>query len=323
MAFHSVDGGIRKSERIWVNGTLMPWDDCKVHVLSHVLHYGSSVFEGIRCYATTLGPAVFRLHDHLQRLLDSARVYRMPIPYTLEQLEEAACETVAATGLDACYLRPIVFRGYGSLGVNPLTCPVETVIAAFPWGQYLGKDAVEKGVDVRVASWSRFAANTIATVAKTSANYANSQLVKMEALADGYAEGIVLDVNGNVSEGSGENIFLVRGRELLTPSLACAILPGITRDTVMTLARGLGYTVTETEIPRSDVYRADELFFTGTAAEITPIRSVDRITIGSGTRGPITKRLQEAFFAVVSGRDATHHAWLSPVRGRRLEVAGA
>lgn len=316
MAFHAVDGGIQKSEHIWVNGQLVPWDECKVHVLSHVLHYASSVFEGIRCYDTVHGPAIFRLPEHSRRLLDSARAYRMPVAYSVDEIVQGCVEAVAATGLSACYVRPLIFRGYGSLGVNPMTCPVETVIAAFPWGKYLGHEAVEKGVDVRVSSWARFHPNTIATTAKTSANYANSQLIKMEALADGYTEGIALDVNGNVSEGSGENLFLVRDGILFTPGLDCAILPGITRDTVIRLAREMDLEVREARIPRSALYAADELFFTGTAAEITPIRSVDRSPIGTGGRGPITKRLQEAYFAVVTGRSERHGAWLTPVPAR-------
>jgi branched-chain amino acid aminotransferase len=317
VTFHSVDSGIKKTARIWVNGTFMDWDDCKVHVMSHVLHYGSSVFEGIRCYETASGPAIFRLREHVRRLLDSAKPYRMTVPYTQEQLEDAILETAQATGLRSCYVRPIIFRGYGSLGVNPLTSPVDVVIAAFEWGKYLGKDAVEKGVDVRVSSWTRIAPNTMATVSKCSANYACSALIKMEALADGYAEGIALDVNGNLSEGSGENVFLVRDGQLRTPSLACSILPGITRDSVMQLARRRGIEVVETEIPRSDVYRADELFFTGTAAEITPIRSVDRVVVGDGARGPVTRQMQEDFFAVVTGRGDDAFGWLTPLQARQ------
>ena len=317
MAFHSstVDGGIEKSQFIWVNGDLVPWDDCKVHVLTHAIHYGSAVFEGIRCYETVRGPAVFRLQEHCRRLVDSAKVYRMTLEATAPQLADGILRTIAANKLKACYIRPIVFRGYRALGVNPLTCPVETIVATFPWGKYLGKDATENGVDVRVSSWQRMPPNTLPALAKTSANYANSALIKMEALADGYAEGIALDVNGNVSEGSGENIFLVRDGRLMTPSLACSILPGITRDTVMTLARSRGLEVVETQIPRSALYHADEIFFTGTAAEITPIRSVDRQPVGAGRRGPITAALQEDFFGVVSGRAQDPHGWLVPVPG--------
>jgi branched-chain amino acid aminotransferase len=315
MAFHSatVDGGIEKTEKVWVNGDLLPWDECKVHVLTHALHYASAVFEGVRCYDTERGPAVFRVGDHAQRLLESGRVYRMDIPYTREQLEAAVLETIAANRLGACYVRPIAFRGYRALGVNPLTCPVEVVIAAFPWGKYLGKDAHENGVDVRVSSWTRMPANSLPAQAKTSANYANSALIKMEALADGYAEGIALDGNGNVSEGSGENIFLVRDGRLETPSLGCSVLPGITRDCVIRLARRLGLEVVETQLPRTALYTADEIFFTGTAAEITPIRSVDRQPVASGTRGPVTRRIQEEFFAITSGRAEDSFGWLTEV----------
>ncbi len=315
MAFHSssVDGGIEKSAFVWVNGDLVPWAECQVHVLTHALHYGSAVFEGIRCYETPAGPAVFRLDEHCRRLVDSAKVYRMDIGYTAEELARATVETIAANKLRSCYIRPIAFRGYRALGVNPLTCPVEVVIAAFPWGKYLGKDATENGVDVRVASWQRMSPNTLPALAKTSANYANSALIKMEALADGYAEGIALDTRGNVSEGSGENIFLVRDGRLLTPSLACSILPGITRDCVMTLARRRGLEVREAEMPRSMLYHAQEVFFTGTAAEITPIRSVDRQQVGSGKRGPITEALQEEYFGITSGRLADDFGWLTQV----------
>ena len=323
MAFRSVDGGIQKTEHIWVNGQLVPWDDCKVHVLTHGLHYGSGVFEGIRCYETKDGPAILRLRDHVQRLFDSARVYRMEIPSTVEELERACRDMVELNDLSSCYLRPLAFRGYGSLGVNPLKCPVEVIVAAFPWGKYLGEEALNDGVDVRVSSWNRMAPNTFPAVAKTTANYANSQLIKMEALADGYVEGIALDVRGYVSEGSGENIFIVKNDQLLTPSLSCSILPGLTRDCVMTLARERGIEVVEGEIPRSALYQADELFFTGTAAEITPIRSVDRISIGSGSRGPMTQVLQEDYFGIVDGSVEDRHGWLTPVGTREAVEKGA
>lgn len=315
MAFHSstVDGGIEKSPFVWVNGDLVPWDDCHVHVLTHALHYGSAVFEGIRCYDTTRGPAVFRLLEHAQRLLDSARIYRMPMEFDAQGIADAIVTTIAANDLRACYIRPIVFRGYRALGVNPLTCPIESVIATFPWGKYLGKDALENGVDVRVSSWQRMPSNSLPALAKTSANYANSALIKMEALADGYSEGIALDVRGHVSEGSGENIFLVHDGKLMTPSLACSVLPGITRATVMQLARDRGIEVVESEIPRPMLYHADELFFTGTAAEITPIRSVDRQLIGAGKRGPMTTLLQEDFFGIITGKAEDRHGWLTPV----------
>jgi branched-chain amino acid aminotransferase len=322
MAFHAstVDGGIEKTKKVWVNGDLVDWDDCKIHVLSHALHYASAVFEGIRCYDTLGGPAVFRLREHVERLFDSARMYRMVLESTPQQVIDGTLETIRVNGLKACYIRPIAFRGYRALGVNPLTCPIEIVIATFPWGKYLGKDAVEKGVDVRVASWHRMPPAAMPALAKTSANYANSALIKMEALADGYAEGIALDARGFVSEGSGENIFMVKDGRLLTPSLACSILPGITRDTVIHLARRRGLEVAESDIPRSMLYQADELFFTGTAAEITPIRTVDRQEVGAGKRGPITQQLQEDFFDIVTGRVEDDFAWLTPVSVQQATV---
>ncbi len=295
---------------IWFNGKLVPFEEAKIHVLSHVVHYGSSVFEGIRCYNTDRGPAVFRLREHMRRLLDSARIYRMEVPYTLEELETAALETIRASGLKACYIRPVVFRGMGSLGVNPLNSPVEVFIAVWEWGAYLGDEALEQGVDVQVSTWSRMAPNTLPAMAKAGANYANAGLVKMEAVLNGYTEGIMLSVDGYVAEGSGENLFLVRDGVIYTAPLTLSILPGITRDAVITLARDLGYTVIEQPIPREALYIADELFFTGTAAEITPIRSVDRYTIGQGRRGPVTEALQRAFFEIVrKGKDP--YGWLT------------
>jgi len=295
---------------IWFNGKLVPFEEAKIHVLSHVVHYGSSVFEGIRCYNTARGPAVFRLREHMRRLLDSARIYRMEVPYTLEELEAAALETIRASGLKACYIRPVVFRGMGSLGVNPLKNPVEVAIAVWDWGAYLGDEALEQGVDVQVSTWNRMAPNTLPAMAKAGANYANAALVKMEAVLNGYSEGIMLSVDGYVAEGSGENLFLVRDGIIYTAPLTLSILPGITRDAVITLARDLGYTVIEQPIPREALYIADELFFTGTAAEITPIRSVDHYTIGQGRRGPVTEALQRAFFEIVrEGRDP--YGWLT------------
>jgi len=304
---------IREAEVIWFNGRFVPWQEARIHVLSHVVSYGSSVFEGIRAYATPRGPAVFRLLSHLRRLYDSARIYRMEVPFPTEELARAVCETVRANRLSSAYIRPIVFRGYGELGVNPLGCPVEVVVAAFEWGRYLGPEALEKGVDVRISSWMRMAPDTFPAMAKAGANYMNAQLIKMEALHDGYEEGVALDTSGHLSEGSGENIFLVRDGVLYTPPLSASILPGITRDSVITLARELGLTVVEQPLPREFLYIADEAFFTGTAAEITPIRSVDGIPIGSGSRGPVTARLQEAFFAIVEGRVEDRHGWLTPV----------
>ena len=300
-----------QSEKIWFNGSLINWDDAKIHVLSHVVHYGSSVFEGIRCYNTEKGPAVFRLQDHVNRLFESAKIYRMEISYTREEICDAILETIRINKLQECYIRPVAFRGYGSLGVNPLDCPTDVVIAVWEWGQYLGPEAVEKGVSVCTSSWNRMAANTMPSLAKAGGNYLNSQLVKMEAKLNGYDEGIVLDTDGLVSEGSGENLFIMKNGTVYTPSSSFSILPGITRHTAITLARGLGMRVEQRAIPRESIYISDEVFFTGTAAEITPIRAVDQISIGSGARGPITRKLQDAFFAITNGRDEDRHGWLS------------
>jgi branched-chain amino acid aminotransferase len=303
-----------KSDKIWMNGKLIPWDEATVHVGTHALHYASSVFEGLRCYATPRGSAVFRLRPHLERMYNSAKIYRMEIPFPLEKLEQAIIETISANALPACYVRPFAFRGYGALGVNPLPCPIDVVVMVWEWGQYLGAEAIEQGVDVRVASWTRLAPNTLPSMAKVAANYMNSQLIKLEALQDGYAEGIALDAAGYVSEGSGENIFVVHKGVLTTPPLVCSVLPGITRDTVMTLARRKRIPMQEQSIPREMLYIADEVFFTGTAAEITPIRSIDRIPVGSGKRGPITEGLQRAFFDVVECRVPDEDGWLTFVR---------
>lgn len=301
---------IKKVDTIWMNGKLVKWDDAKIHVLSHVIHYGSSWFEGIRCYNTQRGSAIFRLDAHLRRLYDSVKIYRAEIPYTREQMEEAIRETIRANKLKACYIRPIVYRGYGDIGVNPSNCPVDVTIAVWEWGAYLGEEALEKGIDVCVASWQRYAPNTAPTMAKAGGNYLNSQLIKLEALAGGYVEGIALDSFGNVSEGSGENIFLVRDKTVFTPPISAALLPGVTRSSVMTLARDLGYKLVEMNIPREMLFTVDEVFFTGTAAEITPIRSVDRIPVGDGKPGPVTKDIQRAFFDVVkNGNDK--YEWLS------------
>jgi branched-chain amino acid aminotransferase len=312
-----------KSDTIWMNGKLVPWDDARIHVGSHVIHYGSAVFEGIRCYATPEGPAVFRLDAHLERLYDSAKVYRMDVPYTREQFSRAVAETIVANRMDACYIRPVVYRGYGQLGVNPLPCPVDVLIMVWDWGKYLGSDSLEKGVDVCVSSWTRIAPNTLPAMAKTAANYMNSQLIKMEAVKGGYAEGIALDVEGYVSEGSGENLFLVKRGTLITPPLVSSVLPGITRDTVITLARRLGIPVVEERVPREMLYLADELFFTGTAAEITPIRSVDKITVGRGARGPLTETLQRAFFDVIECRVPDDSSWLTFVKEPAARVPSA
>ena len=300
-----------KSDKIWMNGKLVPWDDAKIHVASHVIHYGSAVFEGVRCYATPDGPAVFRLDAHTERLYNSAKIFRMDVPYSPAQMDQAILETISVNQLDACYIRPIIYRGYGQLGVNPFPCPVDVAVLVWDWGRYLGAEALESGVDVRVSSWARIAPNTLPAMAKSAANYMNSQLIKMEAINDGYAEGIALDVEGYVSEGSGENLFLVKDDTLITPPLVSSVLPGITRDTVMTLARRQGIPVLEQRMPREMLYIADELFMTGTAAEITPVRSVDKIAIGRGARGPVTETLQRAFFDVIECRVPDEFEWLT------------
>lgn len=305
---------MKPTEKIWFNGSFIAWDDARIHVLSHVVHYGSSVFEGVRCYETPTGPAVFRLAEHSRRLVESAKIYRMPVPFTAEELSEATLELVRVNGLQSCYIRPVIIRGYGEIGVNPLKNPVDVYIACWEWGKYLGEDAVNHGVDVCVSSWTRPAPNTHPSLSKAGGNYLNSQLVKMEALADGYAEGIVLDHNGTISEGSGENIFVVRDGKLLTTPLTSSILHGITRDSVMRIARDFGYEVVETAIPREFLYIADEIFFTGTAAEVTPVRSVDRIPVGAGDRGPVTARIQREFFDLVHGAVPDRYGWLSPVK---------
>ena len=302
-----------KTDSIWMNGRQVPWDQATVHVLSHVVHYGSCIFEGIRCYKTQRGSAVFRLRDHVDRLFDGCRIYRMEIPYTREQIEAAIVETVRANRLEACYIRPLVYRGYESLGVDPFPCPIDVAVAVYPWGSYLGKDAAEKGVDVMVSSWRREAPDTLPAMAKASANYMNSQLIKMEALVNGYAEGIALDASGFVSEGSGENLFLVKKGTLYTPPLTASILPGITRQAILQLAQDMKIPVVERSLPREMLYIADEVFFAGTAAEVSPIRSIDRVTIGRGARGEITARLQAEFQAITSGHKDDRHRWLSPL----------
>ena len=304
---------ISKAEVIWFNGEFVPWDEAKVHVLSHVLHYGSSVFEGIRAYKTERGPAVLGLMPHIDRLFFSAKVIRMEIPYSKQEIAEAIKATIRRNRHEACYIRPLVFRGYDSLGVFPLNCPVETVIATWEWGAYLGAGALEQGVDVGVSSWRRMAPDTLMAMAKIGGQYVNSQLVVMEARARGLAEGIVLDVYGYVSEGSGENIFVIYDGVIYTPPLSASILGGITRRIVLQLAEDLGYPVREQNIPREMLYAADEVFFTGTAAEITPIRTIDGLPVGAGGRGPITKQLQDEFFAIIEGRKPDRHGWLTPV----------
>ena len=304
---------VKKVEKIWLNGLLVNWDDAKIHVLSHVIHYGSSWFEGIRCYETKKGSAIFRLDAHLSRLYDSTKIYRTDIPYTLGQLQEAAKQIIIANNLKSCYIRPVVYRGYGDVGVNPFGCPVEVAIAVWEWGAYLGAGALEKGIDVCVSSWRRPAPDTSPTMAKSGGNYLNSQLIKMEAITNGYVEGIALEANGTVSEGSGENIFVIRNGNIYTTPLSSAILPGVTRDSIITLTKELGYQIIEMAIPREMLYISDEVFFTGTAAEITPIRSIDKIVIGDGFAGPITKKIQSAFFDIIqNGQDK--YQWLTFVR---------
>jgi branched-chain amino acid aminotransferase len=298
---------------IWMNGKLVAFEDAKIHVLSHVVHYGSSVFEGIRAYDTPRGTSIFRLDRHVQRLIDSCKIARMDLPYSYDEMMDACRETVRANGGAACYLRPVAYRGYKTLGVNPTGVPVEVAIATLNWGKYLGKEALEKGIAVRVSSWRRAAPDTFPFMAKTGANYMNSQLIKLEAIADGYEEGIALDSFGYLAEGSGENLFLVRDKTIHTPTLANAILPGVTRDCVLTLARELGYEVREEQLPREMLTIADEVFFTGTAAEITPITSIDRIPVGDGKVGKITMRIQEAFFDIIEGRARDRHGWLFPI----------
>ena len=309
--------------QIWMNGKLVEWKDATIHIASHVIHYGSGVFEGARCYETPKGSAVFRLDEHMIRLVNSAKIYRMQYPLDLAGWRDAVLSTIRANKMKACYIRPLVYRGYETLGVNPLGNPVDAAIMLWEWGAYLGPEALEQGVDVKVATWSRMAPNTLPAMAKATANYANSQLIKMEALLDGYSEGIALDVFGNVSEGSGQNLFVVRDGILYTSPISASVLGGITRDSVMTLARDLGYTVVEQNLPRELLYLADEVFFTGTAAEVTPVRSIDKITIGAGKRGPITAALQSAFFSVVNGDIPDTHGWLTYVYEEEAHLRGA
>ncbi|HIG55788.1 MAG TPA: branched-chain amino acid transaminase [Candidatus Latescibacteria bacterium] len=298
-------------DKIWFNGGLVDWHDAKIHVLSHVVHYGSSVFEGIRCYKTEKGSAVFRLDEHVSRLFDSAKIYRMEIPYTQEEVTQAILETIRINKLEACYIRPVVFRGYETLGVDPMGCPVDVVIAVWEWGEYLGEAALKNGVSVCTSSWNRMAPNTLPFLAKAGGNYLNSQLVRIEANMNGYDEGIVLGTDGLVSEGSGENIFAIKNGSIVTPESHYGILPGITRHTAITLMRDMGMKVEQRGIPREFLYIADEVFFTGTAAEITPIRAIDKIQVGAGERGPITEQIQDAFFKVIRAEVEDKHGWLT------------
>ncbi len=312
---------IQPTERIWHNGKLIPWDDARIHIMSHVVNYGSSVFEGVRCYAPPSGPAIFRAKEHAQRLLDSAKIYRIEHPFSANDIIQGMTDVVGSNNIWPCYIRPLIFRGYGEVGVNPAGSPTEVYIANYSWGKYLGKGNVEDGVDVCVSSWNRLAPNTMPTMAKAGANYMNSQLIKMEAIANGFVEGIGLDVNGYVSEGSGENLFIVKGDTLLTAPLGNSVLPGITRDSVLQLARDLGISIREQMIPREFLYLADEVFFTGTAAEITPIGSVDRIAVGNGKAGPITKKLQAEFYGIVNGKVEDRHGWFTPVPVKKPSFA--
>ena len=290
------------ASKIWMDGKMVNWEDAKIHALSHVIHYGTSVFEGIRAYDNENGTCIFRLNEHVKRLFNSAKVYKMDIPYTEEEIADAIRQTVKINNLVSCYIRPVVFRGYGQLGVTPLTCPVNIVIAAWEWGSYLGEEGMVNGVDIGVSSWRKPAPDTFPTMAKCGANYMNSQLAKLETVEHGYDEAIMLDYAGHVSEGSGENIFLVEDNKLYTPSMDSSNLKGITRQSIIQLANDLGYEVIEETISRERLYFADEVFFTGTAAEVTPIRSIDHKTIGAGRRGPIAEKLQKTFFDIVEGK---------------------
>jgi len=303
----------KDSGKIWMNGKMVDWKDANIHVCSHVIHYGSSVFEGMRAYKTSKGTAVFRLGAHIERLINSAKIYRMEVPYSVDELCRASLDTIRENELESCYIRPVVYRGYDSLGVDPRPCPVDAAIAVWEWGKYLGEEALEKGVEVCVSSWNRIAPNTLPAMAKCGANYMNSQLIKMEAIARGCVEGIALDSIGNVSEGSGENLFIVRDGALITPPFDASILPGITRNTIMQFAMELGIKVIEANIPREALYIADEVFFTGSAAEITPISMIDKIKIGEGQRGPITEKLQHRFFEYLSGDVPDTYGWLDMV----------
>ena len=302
---------IQKTDKIWHNGTLLNWDDATIHVMAHVIHYGSSVFEGIRCYETPSGPVIFRAQEHIQRLLDSAKVYRIDVPFTREEIVRGMLETVGHNGAWPCYVRPIVLRGYGEAGVNPFKSPTEVYIINYPWGKYLGGE--DDACEACTSSWTRLAPNTLPAMAKAGANYMNSQLIKMEAIVNGYAEGIALDTNGFVSEGSGENVFVVHRGKLITAPLGSSVLPGITRDSILQIARDLNIPIAEQMIPREMLYIADEAFFTGTAAEVTPIGAVDKIKVGKGGAGPITRTLQKEFYAIVRGEKSDRHGWLTPV----------
>jgi branched-chain amino acid aminotransferase len=304
---------LNPSEKIWHNGRLINWDDAKIHIMSHVVNYGSSVFEGVRCYMQPQGPGIFRAAEHAQRLLDSAKIYRIDVSYTRQDIINGMVQVVGHNGIFPCYIRPLIFRGYGEVGVNPKGSPTEVYIANYAWGKYLGHGDPLEGVDVCISSWNRLAPNTMPAMAKAGANYMNSQLIKMEAIANGYVEGIGLDVNGYVSEGSGENLFLAKNGTLITAPLGGSVLPGITRDSIIRIAKDLGIPIVEQMIPREMLYISDEVFFTGTAAEVTPIKSVDRITVGKGSAGPITRQLQKEFYDIVNGKVEDRYNWFTAV----------
>jgi len=307
---------LQATEKIWMNGSFVKWDDAQVHVLTHSLHYGTAVFEGIRCYKTDAGSAVFRLHEHVDRLFDSAHICQMELPYTRKAVSEAILETIRENKIDACYIRPLVYIGYGAMGIYPQENPVQLSIAVWPWGSYLGEEGLKNGIRVKISSFTRPHVNATMVRSKTTANYANSLLAKREALKDGYDEAMLLDTDGYVAEGSGENVFIVRKGVIKTPPLT-SILEGITRDAIMQLAMERGMRLVEQRFTRDELYIADEAFFTGTAAEITPIREVDNRTIGTGKPGPVTKELQAAFFDIVHGRDGRHGDWLTPISAKQ------
>jgi branched-chain amino acid aminotransferase len=309
--------------KIWMNGNIVDWKDATIHIASHIVHYGSGVFEGARCYDTVNGPAAFRLDAHMRRLLDSAKIYRMEVPYDQQALTDATFELIRLNKFKACYIRPLVYRGYDSLGVNPTPCPVDVAIMLWEWPTYFTKEAVEEGIDVKISTWARNAPNTTPALAKSVANYANAQLIKMEAINDGYDEAIALDTSGNLSEGSGQNVFIVRDDILHTPPIGNSVLAGITRDSVVTIAREMGFEVREQTLPREMLYVADEVFFVGTAVEVTPIKSVDRAKIGRGRRGPVTEALQQRFFQLVKGEAEDRHGWLQPVYSPEAATSGA
>jgi branched-chain amino acid aminotransferase len=304
---------VKQADLIWMNGELIPWEDAKVHVLTHGLHYGTGVFEGVRCYDTQLGPAVFRHADHIERLFRSAQLYYMPVPFERETIRQATLELVARNGLRACYIRPIVYRGYGQMGLNPLEAPVEVSIAAWEWGAYLGEEGQRDGIRAKVSSWRRISPDSLIPAAKASGQYLNSVLAKIESQKSGYEEAILLDEHGNVCEGTGENIYIVRDGEILTPPTNASILDGISRRSVIRIARDLGYRVTERNLARAELYLADEVFLTGTAAELTPVREVDDHPVGPGEPGPVTRHVQQTFDDALHGRDERYHEWLDPV----------